>query len=139
MLAQLTETQVKRVVRYRGKLFLARQSLTTFADAQAWCKSTEGELACLRDRVENKLIAQIIADYLNSKEEYKFWVGGTREGGATWNWVDRSPFKYQNWRSDQPNNTGGNQQFIGLKPDGSWGDEAGNAEYPYVAQWRISE
>jgi len=139
VLARLNPAQAQRIVRFRDKLLLARQLPATFADAQAWCRSTDGDLACIRDREENRLIALLVADYLQPQDDYKFWVGGTRADSPAWTWVDGSAFNYQNWRRDQPNNAGGNQFFIALKADGSWGDEPGDAEYPFVAQWQVAD
>jgi len=41
---------------------------------------------------------------------------------AGWNWLDGSPWVYQNWLSTEPNNAGGDQRSSAFRHDGFWAD-----------------
>lgn len=57
----------------------------------------------------------------------QFWqgtAGGSTVGGS-----------YANWGAGEPNNSGGNEDFIHMRADGRWNDLAGTSSIQYVIEW----
>lgn len=94
---------------------LVRKCLT-WEQARQWCEDNGGHLATISDADElNQVIAQ-----LPSEGVVSCWLGGYRTGGG-WAWVDGSDFTYSAWASGEPNNEGGNENYVTLlKVNNRW-------------------
>lgn len=94
---------------------LVRKCLT-WEQARQWCEDNGGHLATISNADElNQVIAQ-----LPSEGVVSCWLGGYRTGGG-WAWVDGSDFAYSAWASGEPNNEGGNENYVTLlKVNNRW-------------------
>ena len=88
----------------------------TWEQARQWCEDNGGHLATISSADElNQVVAQLPAEGVVS-----CWLGGYRTGDG-WAWVDGSDFGYTAWAAGEPNNEGGNENYVTLlKVDGSW-------------------
>lgn len=87
---------------------LVRKCLT-WEQARQWCEDNGGHLATISNADElNQVIAQLPAEGVVS-----CWLGGYRTSGG-WAWVDGSDFAYSAWASGEPNNEGGNENYVTL-------------------------
>ena len=56
----------------------------------------------------------------------QLWIGGRRDSTnrQTWVWSDGTPWGYDNWASDEPNDFGGNSDCSRIMSNGEgWGDK----------------
>jgi hypothetical protein len=68
------------------------------------------------------------------------WLGGFQDHTATnysepaggWSWVTGEPFTYLNWVSGQPDNSGGNQDYIRSNVSFEWDDFANDPSNPSI-------
>ena len=88
----------------------------TWEQARQWCEDNGGHLATISSADElNQVLAQLPAEGVVS-----CWLGGYRTGSG-WAWVDGSSFAYSAWASGEPNNEGGNENYLTLlKVNGNW-------------------
>ena len=74
----------------------------SWEDAQAYCESLGGRLACIHNAEEfSKVLA--VAQNTNHKV---FWLGAYRVGDEFF-WIDGEPFTFTAWAEGEPNNEGG--------------------------------
>ena len=63
-----------------------------------------------------------------------FWIGGTRSASGGFAWLDGSSWDYQQWASGEPNDDGGEENFVAvLKSHGNyaWYDVPGDVSSYY--------
>lgn len=93
------------------------QQAMTWEQAKAYCESQGGYLATITSSDE---YAQVLS-VLSGTETRVCWVGGYAEGG-TWKWVTGEDFSYNAWASGEPNNDGGNENYLALLcANDTWG------------------
>jgi gliding motility-associated-like protein len=93
-------------------------------DAQAFAQTLGSNLISIQSAAEN----QCIIDALNNMgQNGVIWIGFTDEGQeGNFYWYDQSPITYTNWAPGEPNNSGGNENYVQIYPNGQWNDLAFN-------------
>ena len=70
-------------------------------------------------------------------------IGGYQPTGTDWQWVTGEPWLFTNWHWTEPNNSGGNEDAIALKPaqyGRQWNDIPLDHDTPYyIAEYPIPE
>ena len=90
----------------------------TWHEAKARCEAMGGRLACIETEAEQRFIAGL-ADgrYLS--------IGATDEAEEDhWAWINGSPFAFTSWLDGQPNNYGGEENYLATYDGGDWVDVA---------------
>ena len=88
----------------------------TWSGAKADAESKGGRLAVL-NTLEKQRQIPINSNYL--------WIGATdTEEEGVWKWLDGSLLNdgYTNWSNYEPNNAGGNENYLIMYPDNKWND-----------------
>ncbi|CAK0748295.1 exported hypothetical protein [Gammaproteobacteria bacterium] len=106
-----------------------------WGSAQSACGQLGGYLATITSQEENDWITTNIIAAVNSS----VWVGGTDEGHeGTWTWVTGEIWDYKNWNPGEPNNLGGNENYLEIAsarlPNGIWNDGQGYYSLPYLCE-----
>jgi hypothetical protein len=77
-----------------------------------------GHLVCIETKEEQAFIAKLA-------EGRYFYLGATDEAKEdSWVWVNGAKWDYTCWMSGQPNNYGGDENFLATYDDGDWVDVA---------------
>jgi hypothetical protein len=84
----------------------------------------------IRDAAENAWIRARANDLGMSTP----WLHALRAGDGTFTWYLGSRFAmgYQNWSPGEPNDAGGNEDYVQMYPDGRWNDLANTTGHGYV-------
>lgn len=107
--------------------------LTDWYSAEQICFELEAELASIADSAE-----QIAAEELLLAFQTDFWIGGndlSNEG--LWSWSDGSPFLYEVWRDEQPDNGGyayDDEDCMEMTATGEWNDRVCESALPYLCE-----
>ena len=100
-------------------------------DAAARCESMGGHLVIINDPEENEFLTSIGAG-----NEYYHLGASDHEKEGDWRWVDGTPLTYENWHPNEPNNYGGDEDYLNayfeLWPQ--WND-AGSEGRGFVCEW----
>lgn len=82
-------------------------------------------LASVGTAEENTFLESLLNPAL--AERSHFWIGGTDAvTDGTWRWVDGSEWSFTDWWAGEPNNWGGDEDFLGYDLRGgawAWNDE----------------
>ncbi|XP_039674622.1 CD209 antigen-like protein C [Perca fluviatilis] len=71
------------------------------------CRERGADLVVIESSEEQTLLSDFI------KKDTWYWIGLTdRDEEGTWKWVDGTPLTLKNWRTGQPDNGGGDQQWV---------------------------
>jgi len=85
-----------------GHWYQRTDTLKTWHEAKAYCKSVEGYLATVTSQSEMDFILNTFGDANHT------WIGGTdEEQEGVWKWVTGETWGYASWNSGQPDNEGG--------------------------------
>jgi nucleotide-binding universal stress UspA family protein len=89
---------------------------TTWDEAEAYCESRGGTLACIGSQEEYAEVLSLAQD-----AGYRvYWLGGFLKG-SDWYWADGKPVSISAWASGEPNNEGGAEDRMALfNVNGSW-------------------
>merc|ERR1719228_3127178 len=104
-------------------------------EAEAHCKSlsSEASLVSIHDSETNT--------FLNSLANGKrIWIGGIRvkDDENIWTWTDGSEWDFDNWYGREPNNAGGNENFVMMNHQDktTWNDEDEHRKLEFICQQR---
>jgi len=119
---------------FHGHWYQVYDETVSWHEAKRRCEEKGGHLVCIGGRLENSFVAKLSGGR-------GIWLGGTdevREG--QWRWVSGEPFGYSNWSPQQPNNWGGNEDYLSMggRYKDQWNDLT--SYYPkcasgYVCEW----
>ncbi|XP_072514076.1 C-type mannose receptor 2-like [Salminus brasiliensis] len=98
-----------------------------WTEAQSYCRENHTGLVKVRNQTENQQICSV-ATY--SKSDH-VWIGLFND---TWEWSDQSHSSFRYWRSDQPDNLGGNENCtaVFVTDQGQWHDDNCTNQLPFI-------
>jgi len=105
------------------------EQLLTWNDAQQNCVAYGGNLASVQSAQENDFIFGITMTQ-------RTWIGGNDiENDGTWVWNDGTPWSYENWGMNEPNNHGGNEECLNIGHHGNeWNDAPCSNEFNSICK-----
>ncbi|MEP7197641.1 MAG: HYR domain-containing protein [Saprospiraceae bacterium] len=113
---------------YAGNRYFCSLAPATWFDAKIMCKFNGGNLAVIKNKSENKFISSKLMGTTA-------WIGASDERReSAFEWVDGTPFIYNNWQAGQPNNGNNNEDYVELFPDGYWNDQNGSISREFICQ-----
>ena len=90
-----------------------------WTDARDYAESIGGHLMTVTSESEQDLIQS----YYDNNNDAKLWLGATdAENIGTWKWVTGEPFVFDRWAEEEPNNTNGNEHYLGTTSGCFWND-----------------
>ncbi len=120
---------------FNGHYYQFVETSITWENAKAECEKMGGYLATIASAEENAYVNSLIGgNYI--------WLGGNDIAvDGTWVWLSGGTFPttngssiYTNWASGEPNNSGGNQDYLVMYSNGTWDDDGVTNRY-YVCEF----
>jgi hypothetical protein len=109
-----------------GHYYLVRAGGTSWTDADRAARALGGHLVTLNSAEENAFVYALLGAGSKGACIGAVQAPGSAEPAGGWGWVTGEPWSYANWRSSQPDNSGGNQDVAHFSENdtaGTWGDE----------------
>ena len=105
----------------------------TWEQMQEYCKDNNGYLACIASEEEN----QFLYNYMLSCGIDVAYVGLFEKEEGQWQWENGEYTDYINWADGEPNNLGGNENYVCFmkKHNGKWNDGHGSESAGYICEW----
>lgn len=97
------------VAAQKHKVFSVIHENVTWEQAEQYCESQGGTLACIASADEWDQVIKLA----NADGHNVYWIGAKRSG-STWSWVDGSDFQYTHWAAGEPINEGGDENRIAI-------------------------
>ena len=108
----------------------------TWEEAEAYCRSVNGHLATLTSLEEQAQITNLLTEAGLSE----CWLGGKRDENGEFGWITGEPMVYTNWNNGEPNNLGGQENYIHTYISGKWNDLPGGNRKYFICEWEnVSE
>ncbi len=118
---------------YGSSTYLFCESASSWTSASSTCASYGYTLATIDDASENSWMDSTADTYSTGK----WWMGfNDRATEGTFVWDSGSASTYTNWRSGEPNDSGGNEDCAQLNryTDQTWNDEPCSSSFYYICE-----
>lgn len=117
--------------------YLVRMNTNTWYMARNDCLKSDSDLLSITDANEQDFVAKHLL------AESFMWIGyNDLEREGAWAWSDRTPIRYQNWATGDPNNGGSyrrkDEDCAVLKSNGKWNDYPCTTRFRYICKARAS-
>ena len=94
-----------------------------------------GHLATVTSHLENQYIFEnIVNGVVNPSIIDQYWMGGVLYDDG-WSWITGEEFAYTNWNEGEPNNSGGNEDRVGMWGAYITGDYQSSPETRVAGYW----
>jgi hypothetical protein len=98
----------------------------TWTDSEVEAETLGGTLAVIRNAAEQDWAFSQFCDYGGTNRS--LWLGLHRNSpGGAFGAVTDVPVNYFNWNDGEPNNVGGNENFVQMLTTGKWNDNQDGA------------
>ncbi|MGF1488091.1 MAG: lectin-like protein [Prochloraceae cyanobacterium] len=109
---------------FNGSLYVVVPSGGSWTTAESNANALGGNLVSISDAAENSFVQSI----MTSQNLNRAWIGASDQlVEGVFAWSDGSPFTYENWALGEPNNAGGNEDFVEMYSNGQWNDAIDSA------------
>ncbi len=123
---------------FRGNSYVVINQNTTWQEARAYAKSLSGHLVTISDEEENCFVAELA---IEKGVLQSFWIGLTDElEEGRFAWITGEPLIYQNWYPGEPNNYGGDEDYVevGFPSAYLWNDNDNSQTNPFVVEFEVT-
>ena len=106
---------------HTGKCYKYLPTKTNRNEGLRSCQSSHANptttLASIPDKTTN--------NFLTTLTRHNAWTGGFKNAYGVWGWTDGSLWTFSNWKTGEPNNIGGNEDFVEINfgSTGLWNDD----------------
>jgi hypothetical protein len=139
-----------------GEYYEIDSTPRTWADANVFAASQSylgmpGHLATITSLEEQNFIYSELVAITNfpGSPVHFTWLGGYQEPGSPepaggWSWVTGEPWSYANWAQGNPDNAGGNENYLSMAKEdwrggvGKWNDSIGSSTLLPIIEYESS-
>lgn len=106
---------MKKRVRLKGHTYDLYMASTTWEKAKEFCQKKGGHLVTITEATEAETVYSLTGGAY-------CWLGGYRDEDTRWRWITGENFAFSDWSQNEPNNYGGNENYIGTSVTNKWND-----------------
>ncbi len=116
---------------YGGHTYVLVTTNQYWTDASQDCWARQGALATVNDDGENAFLAGVLSD----NDISHAWIGlHDQWSEGYFQWVSGDSSTYRNWGSGEPNDAAPGEDFVELRPGGTWNDLPADWSIPYICE-----
>lgn len=117
---------------YKDKVYQVVRSNMNWNNAESYCVSIGGHLAMPKTKEYCDYVSYVATQYGFGD----MWIGGRDTASeGTWRWIDGTLVGYSNWNTGEPNNSGGNEDYMEIyTATGKWNDLNGTQLIPFICE-----
>jgi len=111
---------------YQGNQYVLTDAAKTWTEAQAEAESLGGNLVTINARAEENWLKQTFGG------QERFWIGiNDAAAEGQFEWASTEAVTYTNWAPNEPNNSGGNQDYgvMNFATTRQWDDSGNTARF----------
>jgi hypothetical protein len=125
------QASADQAFQYGGRSYVLVTTERSWEAARQNCYTRSMHLVTVDSEAENTYLA----DVLSTNSIGHAWIGLYQSwSGGAFQWVAGSSVGYTNWGSGEPNNTDGNEDFVELRPGGTWNDLPATWSIPAICE-----
>lgn len=117
---------------FEGRYYQIFDERLTWDQARYQAKRLGGDLAIIRNQLAQEFLNDLV-------EQGDYWIGGFRVsdyGENQFAWVTGEPMIFTNWHPSEPNNMGGNENYIVVDlATGQWNDLPGYRTTGFIVEF----
>lgn len=125
---------------YDGHFYRVYNFGMNWNESKKFCENLGGHLVTITSKDEQDFIEKILSDNGNKKF---YWIGGYKDNNNhNWRWITDEKFYFSNWHANEPNNIGGDENYLMISEDNStWNDVNysadyyGNDNFGFICEW----
>ena len=135
------------ILGYNGHTYFAYETsaIDTYREAEEYCESLGGHLAVINDDDENTALYDYVFKHLGLPSAY-FGLSDENQEGS-WEWIDGTPYSYENWRSGEPDNLRGVEDYALFYykdaaytwNDGDFGKDPTTGTVIFLIEWETQQ
>lgn len=115
----------------KNNTYLLFDDAMTWPEAKIKAEQMGGHLVTICTQEEQTLIEKMV---LNGQRR-AYFIGGTDEGHeGTFTWITGEPFGLAKWSHGEPNNAGGNENYLEVFNNGCWNDIPANIKRGFIVE-----
>ena len=115
----------------KNNTYLLFDDAMTWPEAKIKAEELGGHLVTICSQEEQMLIEKMV---LNGQRR-AYFIGGTDEGHeGTFTWITGEPFGLAKWSPGEPNNAGGNENYLEVFNNGCWNDIPANIKRGFIVE-----
>lgn len=129
--AEVAQTYAGTLALYNGNEYVLTSASLTWEQAQAEARRLGGNLVTINDAAEETWLQQTFG------RNQGYWIGlNDRRVEGQYEWVSGQTSSYRNWAPGEPNNFGGNEDFIQMNfgSTGRWNDESATRRFRGIVE-----
>ena len=111
---------------FRGGGYSLYREYKTWTEAEAHCRSENGQLVSIHSEDEQTLAVKVA-------DGSRVWLNGRRKDGEEWHWTDNSTWGFTNWKDGCSDGVDVCVRMSGYS-DGEWCDKSCNRTYKFLCQ-----
>ncbi len=120
---------------YDGRRFFLVNTAVNWAQANQLAVQAGGHLPFVRNAAMNTWLRNAV-NTATAPLQVPIWLGMTDAAvDSTFEFTNGTQATYFNWNTWEPNNSGGNEDYVSMRAGGGWNDELKTTTMPYVIEF----
>ena len=127
-------SDVLKTANFEGHTYtLYKHTMHDWNTARLFCETQGGTLVCINSPDEQTFLNGFISELKRGL----VFIGATdEESEGEWKWLTGEPFDYENWLTNQPDDTNGGEDYGHMRVNreslGRWNDHSNIASWPHL-------
>lgn len=111
--------------------YMLLDDVMTWSEARSKAEAMGGHLVTITSQEEQAVVEKLL---VQGKREAYFIGGSDEKLEGTFSWITEELFGQGKWAPGEPNNHGGNENYLEIYRNGVWNDNTGTAKRGFIVE-----